>query len=65
MGIVPFFFGVLTQFSEQVSSPKFLGGVKAWPNYRSRFTPIPAIPPYAMRTPHIHGMLTTDDTIVA
>ena len=53
---------MLIPHREQDSSQKFLGGVKAWPNCRVWFFPIPAIPPYLVKTPHIHGIPTTDDT---
>ena len=42
--------------------PQFLGGVKSEPYYRLLPYPIPAIPPYFVRTQHIRGIRTTDDT---
>ena len=40
-----------------------LWGVEACSPPSRRFNPIPAIPPYVVRTPHLHGAPTTEETV--
>ena len=40
-----------------------LWGVEAWSPPSRRPNPIPAIPPYVVRTPHLHGAPTTEETV--
>ena len=42
--------------------PHILGGITGWPYYRFLSSPFPALPPYMVRTKHIHGTRTTEDT---
>ena len=39
-----------------------LWGVEAWSLPSRRPNPIPAIPPYVVKTPHLHGAPTTEET---
>ena len=40
-----------------------LWGVEACSPPSRRPNPIPAVPPYVVRTPHLHGALTTEETV--
>ena len=40
-----------------------LWGVEACSHPSRRPNPIPAIPPYVVRTPHLHGAPTTEETV--
>ena len=50
-----------TRFNRRGASP--LWGVEACSLPSRRPNPIPASPPYVVRTPHLHGAPTTEETV--